>query len=289
MRSLRENISLPNLKSHQRGLLLNKKREKEECSQYAKEMTVKSAGLEIEALSLSGGNQQKVVLAKWLMANPKVLILDEPTRGVDVGAKAEIHTQICKLAARGIAIIMISSELPEIMGMSDRILVYHEGKLNGEILRRDILSGVVDAGDNPGERIWTIRGEVEDMNSLGKRANRLGMDQTDLSLLMRRYGIGLVLIAMCIFLMIATPNFTKATNLLFYFKLRCGQRLYRIWHVCGHHRRRHRFIGGLHAGAGFGDDRQNAGRHRQQPDRLYRLYCCLYFFWADQRPAACQV
>ena len=106
-------------------------------------MTVKSAGLEIEALSLSGGNQQKVVLAKWLMSNPKVLILDEPTRGVDVGAKAEIHTQICKLAARGIAIIMISSELPEIMGMSDRILVYHEGKLNGEILRRDILSGAV--------------------------------------------------------------------------------------------------------------------------------------------------
>jgi len=143
MRSLRENISLPNLKSRQKGLLLSQKREKRECASYAKEMTVKSAGLEIEALSLSGGNQQKVVLAKWLMANPKVLILDEPTRGVDVGAKAEIHTQICKLAARGIAIIMISSEMPEIMGMSDRILVYHEGRINGEIMRRDILSGEV--------------------------------------------------------------------------------------------------------------------------------------------------
>lgn len=143
MRSLRENISLPNLKSRQKGLLLHQKREKQECASYAKEMTVKSAGLEIEAFSLSGGNQQKVVLAKWLMANPKVLILDEPTRGVDVGAKAEIHTQICKLAARGIAIIMISSEMPEIMGMSDRILVYHEGRINGEISREEILSGAV--------------------------------------------------------------------------------------------------------------------------------------------------
>lgn len=143
MRSLRENISLPNLRARQKQIIVNQKREKRECAQYAKEMTVKSAGLEIEALSLSGGNQQKVVLAKWLMANPKVLILDEPTRGVDVGAKAEIHTQICKLAARGIAVIMISSELPEIMGMSDRILVYHEGRINGEILRQDILSGAV--------------------------------------------------------------------------------------------------------------------------------------------------
>ena len=141
MRSLRENISLPNLRSRQKKLLLNQKREKKECADFAREMTVKSAGLEIEASSLSGGNQQKVVLAKWLMAQPKVLILDEPTRGVDVGAKAEIHTQICKLAASGIAIIMISSELPEIMGMSDRILVYHEGQLNGVIMRSEILSG----------------------------------------------------------------------------------------------------------------------------------------------------
>ena len=143
MRSLRENISLPNLETRQKGLLINQKKEKRECSQYSKEMTVKAASIESEALSLSGGNQQKVILAKWLMANPKVLILDEPTRGVDVGAKAEIHTQICKLAAKGIAVIMISSELPEIMGMSDRILVYHEGRLNGEIMRSEILSGAV--------------------------------------------------------------------------------------------------------------------------------------------------
>ena len=82
--------------------------------------------IQVAIRALSGGNQQKVVLSKWIMANPKVLILDEPTRGVDVGAKSEIHTLMCKFAAQGMAIIMISSELPEVMGMSDRLLVYHE-------------------------------------------------------------------------------------------------------------------------------------------------------------------
>ena len=106
-------------------------------------MTVKAASLEADAISLSGGNQQKVVLAKWIMANPKVLILDEPTRGVDVGAKYEIYSLMCEFAKRGLAIIMISSELPEVMGMSDRILVYHEGRLNGELLHEDVASGKV--------------------------------------------------------------------------------------------------------------------------------------------------
>lgn len=104
---------------------------------------MKAAGIEADAYSLSGGNQQKVVLSKWIMAEPKVLILDEPTRGVDVGAKSEIHTLMCRFAAQGMAIIMISSELPEVMGMSDRILIYHEGRLNGEVSRQEILSGGV--------------------------------------------------------------------------------------------------------------------------------------------------
>ena len=140
-RSIRENISLPNLPARQKGLILNQRREKKECKEMADLLTVKTSSIEHNAFSLSGGNQQKVVLAKWAMANPKVLILDEPTRGVDVGAKSEIHTLMCEFAAKGMAIIMISSELPEIMGMSDRLLVYHEGKLNGEVSREEILNG----------------------------------------------------------------------------------------------------------------------------------------------------
>ena len=140
-RSIRENISLPNLPARQKGLILNQRREKKECKEMADLLTVKTSSIEHNAFSLSGGNQQKVVIAKWAMANPKVLILDEPTRGVDVGAKSEIHTLMCQFAAQGMAIIMISSELPEIMGMSDRLLVYHEGKLNGEVSREEILNG----------------------------------------------------------------------------------------------------------------------------------------------------
>jgi ribose transport system ATP-binding protein/inositol transport system ATP-binding protein len=142
-RSLRENISLPNLPRHQGGLLLDQRREAREVDDVAKTLTIKAASIESDAYSLSGGNQQKVVLAKWLMANPKVLILDEPTRGVDVGAKSEIHSQMCKFAAKGMAIVMISSELPEVMGMSDRIMIFHEGKINGEVSRKEILNETV--------------------------------------------------------------------------------------------------------------------------------------------------
>lgn len=143
LRSIRENISLPNLPERQKNILLNQKREKKECAEAAEKLTVKCASLEHNGFSLSGGNQQKVVLAKWLMANPRVLILDEPTRGVDVGAKSDIHTLMCEFAAKGMAIIMISSELPEVMGMSDRILVYHEGTINGEVSRKEILANSI--------------------------------------------------------------------------------------------------------------------------------------------------
>ena len=146
-RSLRENISLPNLPAHQPGLLLNQKKEKQEVAEVAKKLTVKAASMEHSAYSLSGGNQQKVVLSKWIMAAPKFLILDEPTRGVDVGAKSEIHTLMSQFAAQGMAILMISSELPEMMGMADRVLIYHEGHLNGEFQRADIVSGKVTQDD----------------------------------------------------------------------------------------------------------------------------------------------
>ena len=87
--------------------------------------------------NLSGGNQQKVVLAKWLAIHPRILILDEPTRGIDVGAKAEVHALMSRLAVSGVSIVMISSELPEILGMSDRILVVRQGRINAEFTRQE--------------------------------------------------------------------------------------------------------------------------------------------------------
>ena len=142
-RSIRENTSLPSLPEHQKGVLINQAREKREVEEVSKTLLLKAASIEHNAFSLSGGNQQKVVIAKWIMAGPKLLIMDEPTRGVDVGAKAEIYTLMSEFAAEGMAIIMVSSELPEVMGMSDRVLVYHEGKINGEYFRKDIVSGEV--------------------------------------------------------------------------------------------------------------------------------------------------
>lgn len=140
-RSIKENISLPGLKTKHKGLLVKRKLEKKECNEIASKLSIKMAGINAEAFSLSGGNQQKVVVSKWLLNKPKVIILDEPTRGVDVGAKAEIHELMGKFAAEGMAIIMVSSELPEVMGMSDRILIYHEGSVSGEVTREEILSG----------------------------------------------------------------------------------------------------------------------------------------------------
>jgi len=100
-----------------------------------KELRVKANSVFTVANTLSGGNQQKVVLAKWLLTNPRVLFLDEPTRGIDVGAKQEIYAQINKLAKSRLAIVLVSSELPEVLGLADRILVLHEGRMTGEFLR----------------------------------------------------------------------------------------------------------------------------------------------------------
>ena len=108
--------------------------------EYIQKLKVKTTGGQQKAKNLSGGNQQKIVLGKWLSTNPKILILDEPTRGIDVGAKAEIYKLINELTAQGMAIVLISSELPEVMGMSDRILVYHEGTINGIVDRSEILA-----------------------------------------------------------------------------------------------------------------------------------------------------
>ena len=111
--------------------------ENAEAQIWARRLEVKTAALDAVVGTLSGGNQQKVVLAKWLAANPKVLIIDEPTRGIDVGTKSEVHRMMSELAGMGLAILMISSELPEVLGMADRVLVMHEGHLTADIARAD--------------------------------------------------------------------------------------------------------------------------------------------------------
>lgn len=131
-RSIMENIALPNLNQFAKGQILNHKAERKTCEDISKVLRTKCSNIDQKAESLSGGNQQKVVISKWLLANPRLMILDEPTRGIDVGAKAEIHALISRLAKEGMAVIMISSEMPEIMGMSDRIIVIGDGEIKGE-------------------------------------------------------------------------------------------------------------------------------------------------------------
>ncbi len=131
--SILKNISLPNMDQFTKGFSVNRHKEYYECNEMSKRLSVKCPSIHSIVESLSGGNQQKVVLAKCIMSNPRILILDEPTRGIDVGAKYEIYKLMNMLAAQGVAIIMVSSELPEILGMSDRILVMHEGRCTGII------------------------------------------------------------------------------------------------------------------------------------------------------------
>ena len=135
--SVRENTTLPCLPVEMKGGILSRKKENEITQTYIEQLDIKTPGAEQKVLNLSGGNQQKVVIGKWLATHPKVLILDEPTRGIDVGAKREIHQLMSKLADQGVGIIMISSEMPEVLGMSDRIIVMHEGHVCGELSRSE--------------------------------------------------------------------------------------------------------------------------------------------------------
>ena len=129
--SIAENISLPDLKSYQRFGLVDTARETENARRQRERLKVRAPDVTTPVLSLSGGNQQKVVLAKWLSMRPKVLIFDEPTRGVDVGAKQEIYDMLRRLTDSGVAILMISSDMEEVIGVSDRIAVMHEGAISG--------------------------------------------------------------------------------------------------------------------------------------------------------------
>lgn len=134
---IRENITLPALWRYTQNALVQNKKEKIKSEELCKKLNVKTASIETLVKNLSGGNQQKVVLAKWLQLEPKVLIFDEPTRGIDVGAKAEIYDLMRGLAKQGVSIIVISSDMEEILGLSDRLAVMHEGKITGILERKD--------------------------------------------------------------------------------------------------------------------------------------------------------
>ena len=133
--SVAANASLASLARVSRRGLIDRRAERESASRYVEQFRIKTASLDAEVGTLSGGNQQKVALARWLATEPSILILDEPTQGVDVGSKAEIHGLMQRLAERGLAILMISSELPEILGMSDRVAVMHAGAIRGVLAR----------------------------------------------------------------------------------------------------------------------------------------------------------
>ncbi|NCC76600.1 MAG: sugar ABC transporter ATP-binding protein [Clostridia bacterium] len=135
--SIRDNMTVASIGDYTKGGFIRKQAMEKVCLEQKEKLAIKTPSMNQLIKNLSGGNQQKVLVARWLMTNPEILIVDEPTRGIDVGAKAEIHRLLSMMAKEGRAIIMISSELPEVMGMSDRIMVMHEGKITGEVSRKD--------------------------------------------------------------------------------------------------------------------------------------------------------
>jgi rhamnose transport system ATP-binding protein len=132
-----QNMALASLGRLATGGLLRRSAERRLAGDWARRLQLKFGRLGNPASTLSGGNQQKVVLGKWLSRDPQLLIIDEPTRGIDVGTKAEVHRIIDSLVADGMAVLMISSELPEVLGMADRVLVLHEGRITAELSRAD--------------------------------------------------------------------------------------------------------------------------------------------------------
>ena len=137
MLSVLHNMSMASLDRLTRNLLLRKRDERKQAQTFVERLRIATPGVDQQVQYLSGGNQQKVVLAKWLASQSKVLIFDEPTRGIDVGAKVEVYNLMNNLAQNGVAIIMVSSEMPELLGMSDRILVMREGRITAEFSRAD--------------------------------------------------------------------------------------------------------------------------------------------------------
>ena len=191
--SIEKNINMPVYPRISRGSVIDRKAEKETAAKYKQEISIKTPSLSAGE-KFSGGNQQKVILAKWLAADVDLLIFDEPTRGIDVGAKQEIYTLINTLVEQGKAVLMISSEMEELMGMSDRIMILAEGRVAGE-LKKDEFNQETTCATRPGkERIdFTMK---KAMDVLKSRA------------------IYVFLLVMIIFFTVMNPNFLTVDNLL---------------------------------------------------------------------------
>ena len=134
---VRENFSLTHLSDYCSFDFVNRQKESAKSNDFVQELGIKTPSIEENVNNLSGGNQQKVVIAKWVARRPRILIVDEPTRGIDVGAKAEVHALLARLAEQGFSIIVISSDLPEVLAVSDRVLVIRQGRINGELNRAE--------------------------------------------------------------------------------------------------------------------------------------------------------
>ncbi len=185
------NTTMATLRAHSRLGLLDERRERATAASFVRRLAIKTPTLEAPVGNLSGGNQQKVALARWLAAAPKLLILDEPTQGVDVGAKAEIHRLMSELAGEGMAILMISSELPEILGMSDRIAVMHggtvlatmdrEGATQEAILERALGHGIADGEQDIEHGMHGIHGTTQRESALTEESDRQESKETGTS------------------------------------------------------------------------------------------------------------
>lgn len=136
--SVCRNICMVNMDAVSNGMVVSEAKERARALEYVGKLDIATPSVDTEVQYLSGGNQQKVVIAKWLLQDADIIILDEPTRGIDVGTKSEIYLLINDLVKSGKSVIMISSEIPEIVGMSDRVLVMHEGNKVGELTREEV-------------------------------------------------------------------------------------------------------------------------------------------------------
>ena len=213
---VRDNMTIASLGNFTVGGFLNKRVINETCQREKSRLDIKTPTMQQLIKLLSGGNQQKVLVSRWLLTAPDILILDEPTRGIDVGAKSEIHRLMSKLAQEGKAILMISSELPEILGMSDRVLVMHEGKIAGEFARKDATqeniiraatgNAAADRGIGKGGLGWQLR-NVGDTKAKG-------LNREWLNAFLKKYAIVLILLAMFVLMSILSPAFLQPRNLL---------------------------------------------------------------------------